>query len=240
MQNKKAEKQFFDEFVINNTNYDVFDKNGYKVLTNKFKELIAPKKGQILLDLGGGTGAFGNKLNQFDLNINIVDISFNSVKIANKLNNSIQADIEQLPFKENSVDIVCYSGVLHHFENFRKVLQEGYRVLKSGGKIFAYEPHYYNPFMWLYRAKNSPFSSIKGRTNNERLLTELELFFELFNAGFLNKNIYINPVSGITYKYIDSKVISKLLFLYNFQERLFKYTGLENELGSFLIVCAEK
>ncbi|MFN8491956.1 MAG: methyltransferase domain-containing protein [Caldilineaceae bacterium] len=47
------------------------------------------------------------------------------------------ADGERLPFPANQFDVVFFCGALHHFVNFDPVLQQMYRVLKPGGRLFA-------------------------------------------------------------------------------------------------------
>lgn len=50
----------------------------------------------------------------------------------------LQADLNQLPLAENSVDIVFSEGVLHHTDNTRSALAAVVRHLKPGGRILFY------------------------------------------------------------------------------------------------------
>ncbi len=63
-----------------------------------------------------------------------VDISFNSVKKFEGLRTRLMvADVENLPFADNSFDVVYGFSILHHLENIGRGLKEINRVLKPGG-----------------------------------------------------------------------------------------------------------
>jgi arsenite methyltransferase len=50
----------------------------------------------------------------------------------------LQADLNQLPLPENSVDIIYSDGVLHHTDDTAKALARVVRHLKPGGRILFY------------------------------------------------------------------------------------------------------
>ena len=52
--------------------------------------------------------------------------------------NYIKAAGENLPFDDNSFDLVCCCDVLEHVEDVAKVISEINRVLKPGG-LFIYD-----------------------------------------------------------------------------------------------------
>lgn len=62
---------------------------------------------------------------------------------------SLQTDAENLPFIDDSFDIVYSSGVLHHSENTERCIKEVYRVLKNNGKaiLMLYSRH--SAMYWL-------------------------------------------------------------------------------------------
>jgi len=49
-------------------------------------------------------------------------------------------DATDLPFPDQSKDVVVIFGVLHHVPVWRKVVSEIYRVLRPGGRFFVEEP----------------------------------------------------------------------------------------------------
>ncbi len=46
-----------------------------------------------------------------------------------------QGDAENLPFEDNSFDVVYSNGVLHHVPDIQKAFQEVHRVLRPGGEL---------------------------------------------------------------------------------------------------------
>jgi len=59
-------------------------------------------------------------------------------------------DCEALQLEDNSFDVVCESGVLHHLD-LRKAMPEIARVVKPGGYVICAEALRHNPIIQLYR-----------------------------------------------------------------------------------------
>jgi ubiquinone/menaquinone biosynthesis C-methylase UbiE len=81
MQNKEAEKVFFNSFTTDQA-YDVFHSRGYQRLVREFIEIVNPMEGESLLDVGCGTGAFINQLKSMLLSVTGIDLSSNSISMA--------------------------------------------------------------------------------------------------------------------------------------------------------------
>jgi SAM-dependent methyltransferase len=146
-----------------------------------------------------------------------------------------------LDFENESADIIMYSGVLHHItqrDDRVRALQEGLRVLKPNGRLFAYDPNKQSPSMWLYRSPQSPLYSEDGKTENEVLLSRQDLFEELTCAGFMN--IDVQGLSGTTFRFVESKAARAILPLYNAYEILMMLSPFQRKLGTFLVSSASK
>jgi demethylmenaquinone methyltransferase/2-methoxy-6-polyprenyl-1,4-benzoquinol methylase len=100
--------------------------------------LLKKLKKTKLLEIGAGTGENTLKLIKMKFNVCATDISPKSVEVMSqkyskyKNFSSKVGDMEKLPFKNDSFDIICSAGSLSYGDNNR-VMNEIYRVLKFGG-----------------------------------------------------------------------------------------------------------
>jgi ubiquinone/menaquinone biosynthesis C-methylase UbiE len=107
----------------------------YKFYFSLLKKLKNKKK---LLEIGAGIGENTSKLIKMKFKVCATDISPSSVLLMKKRYSKYKtfsskiADMEKLPFKNKSFDIVCSAGSLSYGDNTR-VMNEIYRVLKLGG-----------------------------------------------------------------------------------------------------------
>ncbi|MDP2939637.1 MAG: class I SAM-dependent methyltransferase [Candidatus Omnitrophota bacterium] len=238
-QNKREELSFFNNFVKAASEYDVFDNNGKHKLINLFQNEIISVRGKCLLDIGCGTGVLTSQFSKLGAKAIGVDISAISIATARKQNQAtyLVCDAESLCFKDNAFDIVTFCAVLHHFPNLEKVIWEAFRVLKTGGKIFSFDPHRANLVMFLYRDRYSPLRSTKGITKNERLLSkkDLEVQFKKYSDEYK-----IFCASGITYSYVEISLMRPILKVYNFLEKMFDKIWLSKYFGSWIFGVAKK
>ena len=235
-QDKTAEKEFFDHFDVAG-GYDRFGEHGYRHLISEFRAAVCPAEGETVLDMGCGSGAFTVRLYRAfpKLKLTGVDISSGCIARAAKEYPMIDfqvGDAENSECPAGSVDILCYSGILHHFPNFETLATEAFRLLKPGGRFFSYDPHLYNPAFWLYRSKSSPFYSPIGVTSNERLMTAGEVRRVFSAAGF---RVSVHVISGITFANVESKRARALLGIYNLLDRILGATPLARVIGAWVI-----
>ena len=94
-----------------------------------------------ILDVGCGTGALLERIRQTfpDAVLHGLDISPKMLTIARNRNIHEVAfdegDAENLPYDNNSFDIVVCCSSFHHYPNPQKALAEFRRVVKPGGKL---------------------------------------------------------------------------------------------------------
>lgn len=102
-------------------------------------ELLNPKQGENILDLGCGTGDLANDLHGLDVQVLGIDFSSNMIEQAKNKYPQVSfqvMDANALPF-ENEFDAVFSNATLHWIKTPQTVLESVYRSLKSGGRFVA-------------------------------------------------------------------------------------------------------
>jgi len=105
-------------------------------------------KDKNVVDLGGGNGYFLSYLKKYCSFFGVtVDFSFEMLKsgqelFASEKNIFLDASVENIPFKTDSIDLVVLNGALHHFKAsglLRRSVEEADRILKKGGYVCIYD-----------------------------------------------------------------------------------------------------
>jgi ubiquinone/menaquinone biosynthesis C-methylase UbiE len=139
------------------------------------------------LDLGCGTGTLITILKKYSILSVGIDLSINALKKCRGkvLIPLVRGNVWNLPFKDNSFDLVLISGVLHHVPRMVElVFDEVQRILRFGGKIIIDEPNKSNPY-WFFimnKYEADPLGSEKA-LDVRRLMKSLE------KSGFVVCNV---------------------------------------------------
>lgn len=104
--------------------------------------------GKKVLDIATGTGfaavtfaKSGAEVTAIDLTDYAVASTQRNFKLRGLTGTVLKMDAQQLQFPDNSFDFVCAHGCLMHMPNTQKAVSEIYRVLKPGGKVYAWMYH---------------------------------------------------------------------------------------------------
>ena len=96
-----------------------------------------------------------------------------------------EANIDQLPFENESFDIILCSEAFHHFPEPARATSEMYRVLKKGGYLFLMDPAFDTWWQKILIAVVGYFDFA------ERCYSQTELSLLLQNAGFKKETNFV-------------------------------------------------
>lgn len=97
-------------------------------------------KDKLVLDVGCGMGRFADVVSRWGGNVVALDLSDAVEAAYRNLGHKdniliLQADLFQMPFCEESFDVIYSIGVLHHTPDCEKAFRQLPRFLKPGGRI---------------------------------------------------------------------------------------------------------
>ncbi len=102
---------------------------------------LQAESGQLVLDIGGGTGRVAQRLYEIDASVFVVDPSSKMLEGSReKCISSVRSIAEYLPFATDSVDRIYIVDAFHHFADQPRAASELMRVLRSGGRLVIEEP----------------------------------------------------------------------------------------------------
>lgn len=133
----------------------------------------SPKETKTYLEIGCGQGFSGEELAKDGWLFIGVDFSLNALRsLKERLNNRgienyllIHGDIQSLPIRSNSIDLIYGGGVIEHFMNTQVVINHIFRVLTKGGISFNTVPS--------FNIGNLSYRSLWGGIPNVPILKQL-------------------------------------------------------------------
>ena len=188
---KNIEKKRYDDrakLFLNSSKYNFNKIPLYIKEPNEyyFKLLERTKGCSKLLEIGAGIGENTSHLIKISNEVFSTDISPKSVEVMKNIfsehsNFSAEvADMEKLPYKNESFDVICSAGSLSYGDN-DVVMGEIFRVLKQGGSLFVIDSLNNNP---IYKF-NRYLHYIKGNRSKSTLtrmptIKLIEKYFKKF------------------------------------------------------------
>lgn len=237
----QIEADYFDELVASEGEFDPFAESGWQTIRRRFEELVAPGPSLRILDIGCGTGQsrqiYAAHIKEY-VGIDLADAALNRARDKFPADRWLCADARELPFDDNSFDLVAFSSVLHHIPDFESALREGLRVLRPGGAAFAFDPNLLHPAMALFRYPKSPLYSSKGVSPNEAPLLPSRLRAAFERVGF--RDVRQRGQSDIAYREVAPRLLNAGLRFYNFADHWFERIGLGRWFGVFILTAARK
>ena len=201
---------------------DVMSVGIHRIWKEAMMDWLAPRPGQKLLDVAGGTGDISFKfLNRAGSgHATVLDITENMLiagrkraeadKILNSMN-WVVGDAMALPFANNSFDVYTISFGIRNVTRPQEALNEAFRVLRPGGRLMvlefnqipvplvqkAYDIYSFNVIPWMGKLIANDRESYQYLVESIRKFPDQETFLSMVQeAGFENTN-YRNLSLGI-------------------------------------------
>ncbi|HKO18491.1 MAG TPA: class I SAM-dependent methyltransferase [Acidobacteriaceae bacterium] len=139
-------------------------------------------RGKDVLEVGVGMGADHlrwaladpHSLTGVDLTPRAVEFTRTRLGLADRVSDLRVADAEQLPFSDNSFDLVYSWGVLHHSPNTARAIGEVLRVLRPGGTARIMIYHKYSMTGFMLWGRYALLRGVPGRSLDEIYAQHLE------------------------------------------------------------------
>ncbi|HXG54717.1 MAG TPA: methyltransferase domain-containing protein [Vicinamibacterales bacterium] len=161
---------------------------GSKIRNDMLREFLAPRAGELVADLGCGSGRtllWNRDLGATTIGIDIAPFFSREARSGIDL---MLADLRKLPFADNTFDKAWSLDVLEHLspDALHGMLAEANRVLKPGGALFVY----------THVRKNAPIAA--GLRWINRLAKQLESWDLIdLRQERLRKSDHLNPLRDI-------------------------------------------
>lgn len=219
---KNEIRNYWDEGA---RNYDLRVSHGMKTEGEKelWKEAFSlrlPEGPLDILDVGCGTGAMGLVLSEMGHHVKGIDLSEKMMNVGRKkakehgLSMTFEiGDAEQIPFEDNTFDVVVNRHLLWTLPHPEKALLDWKRVIKPGGFVIAVEGRWDNGkgsvkikrqvtrtleklfAPQLRKTKYNYIDSVEEALPNRGGITEEKAKIYFSNAGL--SNIYVHDLSRI-------------------------------------------
>lgn len=163
---------------------------------DNLERIIGSLRGKKILDVGAGKGDFLMACVERGYGAVGIELNPDKIKIAREKSSVIQiieGVAEHMPFADTSFDFINVGEVIEHVRDPKMVLQEIYRVLKPGGKVYIsvhnrfgiYDTHFHVYFLgWLPRLLANPYLSLFGKHKNYRGSVDLQNIREMHYYTF--------------------------------------------------------
>lgn len=183
--------------------YDEMRKDFYgEALRDILISRFPPEPGSTVADIGTGTGYLAKKLSETARVVNAIDISPAMLEVARKdLSQQelktirlIEGDAHDLPFEDDSQDMVYANLLLHHLLEPPLAIKEFYRILKTQGRIVLSDINRHN-YQWTKVEKSDIWLGIERSELKRWLLDAGFSEIEIFDLGC---NCRTSSKSGVT------------------------------------------
>lgn len=166
-----------------------------RILSSFVKQIVKSLKTDRprILDVGCGTGANLEMLSEFGA-AEGVDVSAEALKFCHSrgLNQVKLGEAEQLPYDDQSFDLITALDVVEHLDDDRAGLRELHRVLRSDGRALLFVP----AFMFLWGVQDDISHHRRRYTLAQLREVVTKAGFEVERASYVNITFFFPILLG--------------------------------------------
>ena len=244
MNDKKVERNRYDDRALKLLSKGSFDKDtgssSYSLPIRtpylRYEEMHIEfiDNNDNVLEIGAGTGIHTHSLLETGAFVVATDISPNSVQIIKKKYKKYSdkliakvADMEHLPFGNETFDVVCSAGSLSYGDN-QIVMNEIHRVLKPGGKLIIVDSLHENPLYiinrWMGYYRGTRSLSTLRRMPTLKLIKEYGDKFNIKKLDFFGSLTWLSPILTLFLKKeLVGRIFDRFDTLINVKRSAFKF-----------------
>jgi demethylmenaquinone methyltransferase/2-methoxy-6-polyprenyl-1,4-benzoquinol methylase len=201
---------------------DLMSAGIHRVWKDAMMDWLAPRPGQHLLDVAGGTGdiAFRFLRRAGDARVTVLDLTESMLEEgrrraeAQRLGDRLDwvaGDAMALPFPDASFDAYTISFGIRNVTRPQDALAEAFRVLKPGGRLmvlefshlavpglqWAYDRYSFNVIPWLGQVVTQDRASYQYLVESIRRFPDQERFLDMIRAVGFEQAKYRNLTMGV-------------------------------------------
>lgn len=203
-----------------------------------YRRLIRTPTASWILEYGCGTANYAFDLAQNGTRVVGIDISAVALQLARQTTDKAEVSFSQmnaegLAMADNTFDLVCGTGILHHLD-LEAALAEIARVLRPNGRAIFIEPLGHNIFINAFR-RFTP--NIRSQDEHPLLTDDLVLFHRYFGA--VETRYYYFTTLALT-PFVHLKLFPTLLKTAETVDKiLFKLPFLQKQAWQILIQLSQ-
>ncbi|HEX3035903.1 MAG TPA: class I SAM-dependent methyltransferase [Thermodesulfobacteriota bacterium] len=179
------DRRYYDEYYFLERNHWWFRVRA-SIIMDYLRRIDPKNKTLTILNIGVATGASTEMLNQIG-QVTSIEYDKGCAEFTSKeLGIPVtSASILDLPFKNNSFDLVCAFDVIEHVEDDQKAVDEMKRVCKPGGTISITVPAF--KFIWSRH-------DVVNKHYRRYIMKDIVNLFQTRNDGKITCKTYFNSI----------------------------------------------